>query len=72
MLSQNLDGRLLAEGFQLPGMEVEIERAVEQVQKSIKAQQEANGKKEESAAAAAAAAETKQKATAKAEDTPRS
>lgn len=36
MLLQQWNGKLLAEGFNLPEMEIEIERAVEQVEKAIK------------------------------------
>ena len=35
MVLQKWNGKLLAEAFDLPEMEVEIERAVEQVEKSI-------------------------------------
>lgn len=35
MLLKRWNGKLLAEKFNLPGMELEIERAVEQVEKSI-------------------------------------
>lgn len=35
MLLQRWNGKLIAERFQLPEMEVEIERAVEQVEKAI-------------------------------------
>lgn len=35
MVLQKWNGKLLAEAFKLPEMEVEIERAVEQVEKSI-------------------------------------
>jgi hypothetical protein len=35
MLLQQWNGKLLAEGFGLPEMEIEIERAVEQVERSI-------------------------------------
>jgi hypothetical protein len=35
MLLKRWNGKLLAEQFNLPGMELEIERAVEQVQKHI-------------------------------------
>jgi HD-like signal output (HDOD) protein len=38
MLLQRWNGKLLAEEFKLPDMEVEIERAVEQVERSIKSQ----------------------------------
>lgn len=37
MLLKSWNGKLLAEQFELPEMEVEIERAVEQVEKSIQA-----------------------------------
>lgn len=40
MLLQGWNGKLLAERFKLPEMEVEIERAVEQVENSIKAKEE--------------------------------
>ncbi|KIW02200.1 uncharacterized protein PV09_06356 [Verruconis gallopava] len=40
MLLQKWNGKLLAEEFKLPAMEVEIERAVEQVEQSIKAKEE--------------------------------
>jgi hypothetical protein len=40
MVLQRWNGKLIAERFQLPDMEVEIERAVEQVEKSIKAKEE--------------------------------
>jgi aminopeptidase N len=36
MVLQKWNGKLLAEAFELPEMEVEIERAVEQVEKAIK------------------------------------
>lgn len=36
MLLQRWNGKLIAEGFHLPEMEVEIERAVEQVENAIK------------------------------------
>lgn len=39
MLLQKWNGKLLAESFELPDMEVEIERAVEQVENSIKAKE---------------------------------
>ncbi|CAD0084441.1 unnamed protein product [Aureobasidium vineae] len=38
MLLKRWNGKLLAEQFNLPGMELEIERAVEQVQKNIEAE----------------------------------
>lgn len=49
MLLRGWNGKLLAEKFELPEMEIEIERAVEQVEKSIregkeKAEQERNEK----------------------------
>lgn len=40
MLLQGWNGKLLAERFKLPEMEIEIERAVEQVEQSIKAKEE--------------------------------
>lgn len=40
MVLQRWNGKLIAEQFQLPEMEVEIERAVEQVESSIKAKEE--------------------------------
>lgn len=40
MLLQRWNGKLLAEQFKLPEMEVEIERAVDQVEKSINAKKE--------------------------------
>lgn len=40
MVLQRWNGKLIAERFKLPDMEVEIERAVEQVEKSIKAKEE--------------------------------
>lgn len=40
MLLQRWNGKLIAERFKLPDMEVEIERAVEQVEKDIKAKEE--------------------------------
>ena len=48
MLLQGWNGKLIAEAFDLPEMEVEIERAVEQVERSIQANKEAltNKKKE--------------------------
>lgn len=39
MVLQRWNGKLIAEQFQLPDMEVEIERAVEQVEKSIKSKE---------------------------------
>ncbi|KAF2135564.1 uncharacterized protein K452DRAFT_239162 [Aplosporella prunicola CBS 121167] len=47
MMLQRWNGKLLAERFQLPEMEVEIERAVEQVENSIKAKEELKEEKEE-------------------------
>ena len=38
MLLKRWNGKLLAERFGLPGMELEIERAVEQVQKSLESE----------------------------------
>ena len=46
MVLQKWNGKLLAEAFHLPEMEVEIERAVEQVERSIEADQK---KREEEA-----------------------
>jgi hypothetical protein len=40
MVLQKWNGKLIAEQFKLPDMEVEIERAVEQVEKQIKAKEE--------------------------------
>ena len=40
MVLQRWNGKLIAEQFHLPDMEVEIERAVEQVEESIKAKDE--------------------------------
>lgn len=40
MVLQRWNGKLIAEQFRLPDMEVEIERAVEQVEQSIKAREE--------------------------------
>jgi hypothetical protein len=40
MVLQRWNGKLIAERFKLPDMEVEIERAVEQVENSIKAKEE--------------------------------
>jgi len=40
MVLQRWNGKLIAEQFKLPDMEVEIERAVEQVEQSIKAKEE--------------------------------
>ena len=48
MLLQGWNGKLIAERLQLPGLEVEIERAVEQVQNSIeKDEGELTGEKKE-------------------------
>ncbi|KAF2435931.1 hypothetical protein EJ08DRAFT_604105 [Tothia fuscella] len=47
MLLQRWNGKLLAERFKLPDMEVEIERAVEQVEKSLKAKEELAEEKRE-------------------------
>lgn len=47
MLLQRWNGKLLAERFHLPEMEVEIERAVEQVEKGIKAKAELEREKRE-------------------------
>lgn len=47
MLLQRWNGKLLAEGFHLPEMEIEIERAVEQVEEQIKSLEELAEEKEE-------------------------
>ncbi|KAG9649548.1 hypothetical protein KCU77_g16998, partial [Aureobasidium melanogenum] len=47
MLLKRWNGKLLAEKFNLPGMELEIERAVEQVQKNIEADSAASNAKGE-------------------------
>ncbi|CAK4032148.1 Hypothetical predicted protein [Lecanosticta acicola] len=47
MLLQRWNGKLLAEGFHLPEMEIEIERAVEQVEVAIKSKEELAEEKEE-------------------------
>ncbi|KAF2762206.1 hypothetical protein EJ05DRAFT_507778 [Pseudovirgaria hyperparasitica] len=47
MVLQKWNGKLIAERFKLPEMEVEIERAVEQVEKDIKSQQELKQEKQE-------------------------
>ena len=50
MVLQKWNGKLLAEAFELPEMEVEIERAVEQVEKAIgerKEEEERKRKEEE-------------------------
>ena len=54
MLLQGWNGKLIAERFALPEMEVEVERAVEQVEKSIKAKEELAEEKQEIEAAARA------------------
>jgi hypothetical protein len=46
MLLKRWNGKLLAEQFNLPGMELEIERAVEQVQKNIDAESAVLNEKE--------------------------
>jgi hypothetical protein len=56
MVLQRWNGKLIAERFGLPEMEVEIERAVEQVEASIKAQDELREEKTELERAARAAA----------------
>lgn len=61
MLLQRWNGKLLAERFQLPEMEVEIERAVEQVEEQIKAKEELLQEKREIERAAAAAARSQEK-----------
>lgn len=45
MVLQRWNGKLIAEQFDLPDMEVEIERAVEQVEKAIDAKEEIMQKK---------------------------
>jgi hypothetical protein len=55
MLLQRWNGKLIAERFKLPDMEVEIERAVEQVEKSIKVQEDLVQKKKQIEKAAASA-----------------
>lgn len=40
MVLHKWSGKLLAEAFRLPEMEIEIERAVEQVEKTLKAKEE--------------------------------
>lgn len=47
MLLQKRNGKLLAESFGLPEMEIEIERAVEQVERDIKAEPKLKEEKEE-------------------------
>jgi hypothetical protein len=47
MVLQRWNGKLIAEQFELPDMEVEIERAVEQVQTSIKGQEKLDKEKME-------------------------
>lgn len=47
MVLQKWNGKLLAEAFRLPEMEVEIERAVEQVEGAIKTRRELEEEKEE-------------------------
>ncbi|KAL9094233.1 MAG: hypothetical protein Q9165_003373 [Trypethelium subeluteriae] len=51
MLLQGWNGKLIAERFKLPEMEVEVERAVEQVEKGIKAKEELMEEKQEIEAA---------------------
>ena len=51
MLLQGWNGKLIAERFSLPEMEVEVERAVQQVEKSIKAKEELLEEKQEIEAA---------------------
>lgn len=46
MLLQRWNGKLLAEEFKLPEMEVEIERAVEQVEAAISKAEEAKFEKD--------------------------
>ena len=47
MVLQKWNGKLLAEEFKLPEMEVEIERAVEQVEKSIEEEKKKRQQEEE-------------------------
>jgi hypothetical protein len=47
MLLQKWNGKLLAERYRLPQMQIEIERAVEQVEKNIKAKEELVEEKQE-------------------------
>lgn len=47
MVLQRWNGKLIAERFKLPEMEVEIERAVEQVENAIKAREELLEEKQE-------------------------
>jgi molecular chaperone DnaK (HSP70) len=47
MVLQRWNGKLIAERFELPEMEVEIERAVEQVEQKIKSAKELKEEKEE-------------------------
>jgi hypothetical protein len=47
MVLQKWNGKLLAEAFDLPEMEVEIERAVEQVEKAIKSDEKLREEKRE-------------------------
>ena len=63
MLIQGWNGKLMAERFKLPGMEVEIERAVEQVESKIKAKEELAEEKQEieKATAPSPSSETKTK-----------
>ncbi|KAI9663189.1 MAG: hypothetical protein M1821_008237 [Bathelium mastoideum] len=51
MLLQGWNGKLIAEKFELPEMEVEVERAVEQVEKGIKSKTELLEEKQEIEAA---------------------
>lgn len=44
MVLQKWNGKLLAEGFHLPEMEIEIERAVEQVESAIQSASKADKK----------------------------
>lgn len=47
MVLQKWNGKLLAERYHLPEMEIEIERAVEQIESSIKAKEELHEEKRE-------------------------
>lgn len=61
MLIQKWNGKLMAERFKLPNMEVEIERAVEQVESKIKAKEELEEEKKEIEEATAPSVKKKEK-----------
>ncbi|KXS96712.1 hypothetical protein AC578_148 [Pseudocercospora eumusae] len=65
MLLQKWNGKLLAEGFNLPEMEIEIERAVEQVEKDIKSEHELKEEKQELQGASGKVADVKIRETKK-------